>query len=164
MAQWLMIRPVPIYEGAGSIPGPVQQVKISSIAAAVAQVTAPAQIRSLAQELPEATGTAKKGKKIFFITTYVYLLPLGNRASKFLPIGENAATALMRKQNKGKTQDAKPPALRVPRGGSGQTLRMLACTPERAQCWPAGQAHGRSRCELPRAHLGRTPRTVTTAQ
>ena len=77
MAQWLMIRPVPIYEGAGSIPGPVQQVKISSIAAAVAQVTAPAQIRSLAEELPEATGTAKKREKDIFHYNLCVSAPLG---------------------------------------------------------------------------------------
>ena len=46
----------------GSIPGPVQWVKGSSIATAAAQVTATAQIQFLAQELPCATGVAIKKK------------------------------------------------------------------------------------------------------
>ena len=44
-------------------PSPTQWVKGSSIAAAMAWVTAEAQIQSLAQELPYAMGTAIKKKK-----------------------------------------------------------------------------------------------------
>ena len=48
----------------GSIPGPVKWVKGSGVAEAVAEVTAVAQIQSLAQELPYAVGmTIKKKKK-----------------------------------------------------------------------------------------------------
>ena len=45
------------------MPGPVQWVKGSGVAAAVVQVTAAAWIQSLAQELPYATGAAIKKKK-----------------------------------------------------------------------------------------------------
>ena len=46
--------------GAGSIPGPVQQVKGSGTAAAVAQVATVAQIQSLAWEYPSAVSAAIK--------------------------------------------------------------------------------------------------------
>ena len=48
-------------QDAGSIPGLAQWVKGSSIAAAVAQIIAAAQIQSL--ELPYAMGVAEIGKK-----------------------------------------------------------------------------------------------------
>ena len=47
----------------GSIPGLSQWLKGSSIASAVAQVAAAAQIQSLAQKLPYAAGVAIKSKK-----------------------------------------------------------------------------------------------------
>ena len=46
----------------GLIPSPAQQVKGSGIAAAAVQVTAAAQIQSLAQELPHACGDSHKIK------------------------------------------------------------------------------------------------------
>ena len=49
-------------EDTGSIPSPSQWVKGSSIATAVAQVTAATQIQSPAQELPYAVGAAIKIK------------------------------------------------------------------------------------------------------
>ena len=48
--------------GAGLIPGVAQWVKGFGVAAAVAQVTAGAQIQSLAQELPYTMGAAIKLK------------------------------------------------------------------------------------------------------
>ena len=44
--------------GAGLIPSPAQWVKGSSVATVVAQVTATAQIQSLAWELPYTVGAA----------------------------------------------------------------------------------------------------------
>ena len=49
--------------GAGSIPGPVQWVKGSGVAPAVAEITAVVQTHSLAWELPYATGVTIKWKK-----------------------------------------------------------------------------------------------------
>ena len=49
--------------GVGLIPGPVQWVKVSNAAIAVAKVTAAARSQSLAQELPHAMGKPKKKKK-----------------------------------------------------------------------------------------------------
>ena len=51
--------------GMGSIPGPAQWVKGSTVATAATQVTAEAQLPSLAQELPYAVDVAIK--KIFLI-------------------------------------------------------------------------------------------------
>ena len=48
----------------GSIPGPVKWVKGSGVAEAVAEVTAVAQIQSLAQELPYAVGMTIKKKGV----------------------------------------------------------------------------------------------------
>ena len=49
--------------GMGSIPGPAQGMKGSSVAAAVTEATAAAQIQSLMQELPCTLGVAIKKKK-----------------------------------------------------------------------------------------------------
>ena len=65
MAQWVKNMDVSLGHcgGTGSISGPVQWVKGSSIAAAVAQAAAVARIKSLAWELPQATGAANKQNK-----------------------------------------------------------------------------------------------------
>ena len=53
----------------GSVPcGMAQSIKGSSVAAAAAQVTAVAQIQSLAQELPYATAVVIKKNVYFFLT------------------------------------------------------------------------------------------------
>ena len=49
--------------GTGSIPSPVQWIKVSGVAIAVAQVVAEAQIQSLAWELPYTMGVAIKLKQ-----------------------------------------------------------------------------------------------------
>ena len=61
---WVSIR-LQLLRGTGLIPGLVQWVKGSDIAAAAAQVAAVAQLQSLARELPYAVGVAIKLKKIF---------------------------------------------------------------------------------------------------
>ena len=48
--------------GEGSIPGPMQCIKVSGVTTAVMQVASVSQIQSLAQELPYAAGTAMEKK------------------------------------------------------------------------------------------------------
>ena len=54
--------------GIDSIPGLAQWVKGSGVAAAVAQVTAVAQIQSLPRELPCTVGVAIKKKKVKMVS------------------------------------------------------------------------------------------------
>ena len=51
----------------GLIPGPVQWVKGSGVAAAVVQVAAVAWSQPLAQELPYVTGVAIKKRMVFIM-------------------------------------------------------------------------------------------------
>ena len=51
----------------GSIPSEMQWIKGSGVAVAVVQVTAAAQIQSLAWELPYTAGVAAKKKDVMFL-------------------------------------------------------------------------------------------------